>query len=457
MKILLKTSLFLTLLFSVSLIAQENDFNLEDLKAPSMPSATIIGTQINDVNIPKSMKDLETAVFSNYLNSGESLTVPSNYALEINPFMLGGRKGFKYESYLENNPLDNMWRNLSISVASTNKFIINDTVSSNAMGFSLRTIILNGDPLDDVKKAFISTLEYDDYIMQTQSTVSDLITDYLEVTTNSFNIDSLKFSVIENFKESEIKKNNGNLLTGEKLEKRKNIIDYAIKKIKSVFTKIGKDTPRESFEDKYHDLYKAEVSLPALEALRKSLSEIKTDRFGFRWDLNWAMALNFPTSEFSYSVVPRWGVWTNLSYKLEDLESFTLIGLGRILINNDDYINKYQPVDSDFTIGNHYDLGAKIVYESDKFSLGIEYIYRLNTNQVIKIIDGDEYKRTIENNSTKYVININYNLSDDINLSYNFGKSFDSISPTQGDLISGLSINFGFGSIKASELLANNE
>jgi len=452
MKFILKTSLFLIISFSINLIAQDDDFKLENLKAPSMPSATIIGTQINDVNSPKSMKDLETAVFTNYLNSGESLTVPNNFALEINPFMIGGRKNFNYKSYLENNALPNMWQNLSISVASTSKFIISDTVSTNALGFSLRTIILNGEPQKKVSDAFIRALDNNQYVNDIKSKMRFLIKRCFNKPSFTYTIDNLRTCVIDEFRNSEMQD-----VAEDEAKEKQILIAHGVKIIKSVFAQMNRNTSQDDAIEEFDTIYKEIISKSVLGDLREKLREVKTDRFGLRWDLNWAMALNFPTDEFSYSVVPRWGVWTNLSYKSEDLESFTFIGLGRILINNDDYINKYQPSDGDFTAGNHYDFGAKIVYESDKFSLGIEYIYRLNTTKITKIIDGDEYKRTIENNSTKYVININYNLSDDINLSYNFGKNFDSISPTQGDLISGLSINFGFGSIKASELLANNE
>lgn len=452
MKILYKASLFFIISISINLFAQDSDFNLENLKAPSMPSATIIGTQINDVNVPKSMKDLETAVFTNYLNSGESLSLPNNYALEINPFMIGGRKNFDYKSYLEDIPLTNMWQNLSISVASTNKFLINDSVSSNAMGFSLRTIILNGEPLKKVSDAFVIANDNNQYVNDIKSKMRLLIKRCLNNNSFIYSIDNLSTCVVEEFENNETQN-----ITGIKLEEKKILIGYAVEKIKSVFAKINKNTTKDKVIEKFDDIYKMEISAPVLGTLRENLSKIKTDRFGLRWDINWALALNFPTNEFDNSTVPRWGAWTNLSYRSEGLESFTFIGLGRILINNDTYINKYQPVDGDFTTGNHYDLGLKIVYESNKLSLGIEYIYRLNTYKVTKIIEGEEYQRTIDNNSTKYLININYNLSDDINLSYNLGKNFNSISPTQGDLISGLSINFGFGSLKASDLLANTK
>jgi len=116
MKTLIKFNIILLIFASINLYAQSSDYDMENLKAPSMPSASILGTQITDINTPKSLKDLETAIFTNYLNSGQSLTVPNNYALEINPFMLCGRKNFDYKDYLQNDAAQNIWRNLSISV-----------------------------------------------------------------------------------------------------------------------------------------------------------------------------------------------------------------------------------------------------------------------------------------------------------------------------------------------------
>lgn len=455
MKSVIKVCISLTIIVSFDYYAQDSDFNLENIKAPSMPSATIIGTQVNDVNSPKSLKDLETAVFTNYLNSGQSLTVPNNYALEINPFMISGMKNFDYKSYLENDPPKNIWRNLSISIATTNKFLTQDSVFTNAVGLSVRTIILNGEPSEKASNAFLLALDQNLNTLDINSKVRTILDDCLQDTSNLYTINGICSCVIQQFEKNELQDSNGNVLTGNELESKKILIEPAETIIKSVFAKIDKNTPKEKVEEEFDNIYKQSKLIPVLKNLRQELAGVKTNRFGLRWDVNWALALNFPTNDFNYSIVPRWGLWTDLSYQSEDVENFTFIALGRFIINNDDYINKYQPVNGNFTTGNVYDLGLKVAYDLDKFSMSIEYVYRLNTNKQTKIIEGEEYERTIKNDTRKYLININYNLSDDIILSYNIGKDFDTISQSQGDLISGLSINFGFGDLKASNLVSS--
>ena len=107
----IKLCLLIILLLTAGSFSQNNDFNLESLKAPSMPAASIIGIQVSEVNQPKSLKTLETAVFSNYFDSEQNFSLPENYALEINPYMIGGMVNYDYMSYIENNISNNIWQN----------------------------------------------------------------------------------------------------------------------------------------------------------------------------------------------------------------------------------------------------------------------------------------------------------------------------------------------------------
>lgn len=430
--------------------AQESDVNLESLKASSMPSATIIGAQINEVNRPKSLKALETAVFSNYLNSNQSITIPNNYALEFNPFMLSERKNFKYEDYIDNEPLSNMWRNLSISVSSTTDFMISDSTTSNAMGFGFRTIILNGEPEKKIEIAYSTALE--------EQRISGFIKSYVRTTISEF-IDSLKeASTIDDVRSFVLKD----------LEKRyedqkvtdETVYDHTthymiLANVSSVFDDIEGDTSIEDIEEAFEENYDTNISSTTLAELRKTLSQIKHKRYGFRWEVDFASALSFPTNEFDNRIWPKWGFWSNVSYQSQSKiwEDFIFIGLCRIIVNNDKFYSKYRPFDDVFNISDFYDLGARIVYEYQKLSVEFEYIYRFNKKEIKGIIKGEDFKCYIEDDTKKYILNVNYNIADNINLSYNIGKNFDNIPNVGENLISGLSINFGFGDIQAADLL----
>ena len=156
-----KICILLILILIIKTHCEDTDFNLESLKAPSMPASSIIGIQVSEVNRPKSLKTLEAAVFSNYIDSEQNLSLPENYALEINPYMIRGMVNFNYKSYVENNIFNNIWHNFSISVSSTNKFQIRDSTQGNALGFGLRTLILNGLPRDSITKIFDRVFEND--------------------------------------------------------------------------------------------------------------------------------------------------------------------------------------------------------------------------------------------------------------------------------------------------------
>jgi len=77
----------------------------------------------------------------------------------------------------------------------------------------------------------------------------------------------------------------------------------------------------------------------------------------------------------------------------------------------------------------------------------------LNRNSEYVTVDGNEYSRTVNDDTFKYVLNLNYNITDNIIFSYNIGKNYDLIMNKNGNLISGFSLSFGFGSVKKDDLV----
>ena len=152
--------LLLLCIGTISLMGQKQDFTLDQLKAPTMPAATIISSQINEISRPKSFKDLEAALLNNYLDSTNSLSIPNNFALEGNPYLLSKRPNFDYKEYLENKFADNLWKDFSFSLASTTNFVLNDSVNTNAFGLGLRTTLLRGNVNKEVKDAYEKALAF---------------------------------------------------------------------------------------------------------------------------------------------------------------------------------------------------------------------------------------------------------------------------------------------------------
>lgn len=438
---IIKIGLIIILLLAAQSYCGENDIILEDLKAPSMPAASIIGIQVSEVNQPKSLKTLETAIFSNYLDSELNLSVPQNYALEVNPYMIGGMINFDYRSYISNDIPKNIWQNLSISISSTDNFRAVDSLQSDALGFGLRTLILNGKPREEVINNFNRHFALDSIYDVIKLSVTGSILKELDngrsesATLNDFRADLL----------AELRDNSN-------LEPDNLVI------VERILNGIDDNTSLIELEDEFEQVFRDDFTLQNLQNYREIINQIKKDRnrYGLRWEVDLAGAVVFPTNEFGFSFVPRWGLWSNFSYKSPHLDNLTFIALARIIFNNDDYLDKYQPIEEDHTLDDFRDIGMRLVYEKNKFSLEAEYIHRFNRDKIVRIIDGEEFERKINNDTHKYVLNINYNIKDNITVSYNIGKNFDDLDPSSGDLISGLSVNFGFGDIKAGDLASTN-
>lgn len=419
---------------------------LEDLKAPSMPSATIIGTQINEITRPKTLKALETALLNNFTDANNNILIPNNYAFEVTPFMLTKRTNFNYLSYLDDSLKKNLWRNLSFSVASTNNYVVNDSISCNALGFGLRTIVLNGnvnEKLEDTYKKII--IRYDS-LRDLSAELREEIKFYLKED-KPFVPDDLRIYLLKDprFKSADI-----------------------AKAINEVFGKIPKNTDKMTIESEFSDQFKKTLTTNALKEFRDLIDRVQTERYGWRFEIDAAFALSFPTNDFDYSFTPKQGIWANLSYRPFKKEkekseggktykvprNFEFIGLVRWINNDESFINKFNPIDTlEFKPGEFYDFGLRTVFELEKFSAEIEYIYRLNKNTEHITVNGNEYSRTINDDTYKLLLNLNYNLTDNIVFSYNIGQNFDSPGLTGGNLISGFSLNFGFGSVKAEDLV----
>jgi|GEM_PF-2849602 len=441
---ILYTTIFL--LFTIQVCTAQDPKSLESLKAPSMPAATIINTQVNEISSPKSLKALETALLNNFMGSNKNIIIPNDYALELNPFYLTPRKNFNYLSYLEDSCFSGriMWRNLSLSVASTTNFLIKDSVGVNALGFGARTIILNGKVSPAAKAAYIAADKNLNQAHQANALIRNSINNFLDNTASVYSIANVRAYILsQSYIDS----------------------DITASAVNQIFDAVPADTKENQIKPVVDSIQKVLNLEKSAAAFNAQLQNIKTDRYGWRMDVNLAYALSFPTNEFDFSISPRWGLWGNLSYKpLKNLKDanknitgkepsdFEFIALGRVIRNNSDFVNRYSPMDTSFRMGNSYDFGLRAVYEYKKFSIALEYIYRLNRNTITRNFEGDTYSKDVDSHTEKYVLNINYKISDNTILSYNIGKNYDNVAGINGNLISGLTLNLGFGDMKVQDL-----
>jgi hypothetical protein len=425
----------------------QDDKSLDPLKAPAMPASSIIGAQSNEVSRPKSLKGLETALINNGASTN-GMVFPNSFALEINPYMLSPRKNFDYLEYIQpgnDSILKNMAQNFSISMSTTQNYSLSNNTSVNAFGVGIRTIILNGNVNPKIAKAFKSSLENNERLQSSNGKIRSRIRLFLRdsiTVSKPFDKEALKAYLMNYYS-----KNSKGLMSQEVFLQAINVIDN-----------LPKDIKDSEILNAFNDAFTNDYTAPNLIRLQALLSEVKMNRYGWRWDAQAALGTVFPTNDFSYGVVPRWGIWTNISYKplldkdkfdkngkpLDHISNFEFIGMFRLLQNNNDFFRQFATEDSTFKAGDFIDLGGRVVYEYKQFSLEAEAIYRINSTE--------STLELVKKNSSKYLVNINYNIKDNIVVSYYIGKEFDQAALANGNLISGLSLNFGFGDMKLSDL-----
>ncbi len=428
-KVLICINLML-LYIPINLSAQ----SFESIAVPTMPSAVIIGSQVNEISKPKSLKALETTVLNNFLDSNNNVLIPNNYAIEVTPYMLSKRKNFNYREYLKDSVHTNIVRNFSVSIASTNQFKVNDSIFSNALGLGVRTVILNGKVDKDQADRY-------EQIIEEYRAVQDL---------NSSLMLNIKVSTInspDTINTEEVKL--------EILDLKEFSSDEHQKIITKIFNQLPKDTTKMVFYNLVNDLVKkvaSNGSTTAFEKFRTMLDTVKNIRYGFYWDVDAAMALSFPTNDFNYSVASKYGFWSNFTYKPQN-GNLNYTALIRWMNHNDDFINSYIPEENmRLEAGDIWDFGLRASWKVNKLTAELEYIYRFNRNKEIATINNLDFDRKVDDNTNKFILNLNYTINKDLVLSYNIGKNYDGIHGSEGNLITGFTVNFGFGGIKLEDL-----
>lgn len=425
----------LWLLASTVLYGQQsgNQTSLDQLEAPSMPAATVIGAQVNEITRPGNVKDVNASLLNNFLDSGNNFIFPNNYGIEVNPYQLSGMKNFKYTDYLGDDLKQNLWRTFSFSVATNNSFIVNDTVSTNALGVGGRITLKRGQVSETLRKGVIAAINANRDILNFKSTFSS----YFQ--SGFMAVDSLT----SNYTEKKLQDFMVKAINDYYAEDNKaRVLQY----VNTAFDKIPDTTPLSEVEAVFLSTIDEMIADGQLTALQDLMKKVKNERGGIKWDINYAQALNFANQSWADMQSSQLGAWTNFSItpmvmnketNAKEVSDFEFIFLARYIRVNDSFYEQFQPPTVTFSPGNNLDFGTRLVMDKEKFSLEAEYIHRFNDND----------------NTYKLVVNANYNITQDIVISYNIGKNYDMPGLTGNNLITGLTVNFGFGGYKLGDLI----
>jgi hypothetical protein len=423
-----KIIVFLGALFTTACYSQEK---LNPLTKPTSPAASILGMQPSVMLQPKSYRSLEVALYSNFSDGNGNTIIPNDFGLEFMPYWAVNR-GISLEDYLyPKTGFLQVIRNSSFSVATTQKFLLQDSTETKSIALGYRTSLFFGNTNDEKKII--------DYIKTTRTRMS-INTDVLKA------INKIKENDSTSTKDDyikEIKRILPDLIYKELKTKTRKEVDVIAEKIYS-------DLDELPFDLATTDTFFTSVIDAVTETVGGNYSEFKTyitNRQGFAVDLATAIHLNFPDNNLNFSEVPKYSIWLSPSYnfskELQFLKASATLRYEHFYI---DYFKKYFPDSNVFE--NNIDYGLSVSGNFKKFSIEFEATGR-NSQTLIEAgqdIQGNTLYRKESSSDTQYIGTFSYRLTEQIALSYQLGSAFKPVfNVNGGTLISLLSLNLGFG------------
>jgi hypothetical protein len=176
---------------------------------------------------------------------------------------------------------------------------------------------------------------------------------------------------------------------------------------------------------------------PQYALLKSQAAAFRLNRRGFKLDLGGGLVTDFFNEEVNDSRITRVGGWLTGSWVFKPIHNnlnVSMLGIVRVLGNP---AQLYRPMDSlTLQTGDnlYFDYGARIILHNGKrFGLSSEIVGR-------QPINNKQLRPT-----SRYVINMDYQLNSTILLSFQFGKNFNGAVTKQGNLIAALQLFTSLG------------
>lgn len=424
-------------LLSAGCFAQEK---LHTLSTPNSPAASILGMQPSVILKPKSFRALEAALYSNFSDDNGNGVIPNNFGLEFMPYWANPH-GLSLEEYLYPKlSFDQLIRNSALSLASTQKFLLQDSTSTKSIAIGYRTSMFFGNAQDKEKiTALVKNLS------DNQRIGSFILLELEKLKEKSYTTKDDYLRDVRNALTDRI-------YTELKTKSRKEaeaIVDNIYNETEALpFTADNTD----EFFIAFGDLIEKHVG--------SSYEEFKTyikNRQGLLLDFALAVHINFPDNNFNFSEVPKYSLWLTPSYnfsnKLDFLKATATLRYERYYQH---YFEKYFPAANVFD--NNIDYGMAVSGNFKKFSIEFEATGRASQSLIPSGMDisGSTLYLKESDSDFQYIGTFTYRLTEQIALSYQFGSAFKPVFHVNGGtLISLLSLNLGFGGPNKSDLTTN--
>ncbi|MFT6923160.1 MAG: hypothetical protein ACJA1C_002170 [Crocinitomicaceae bacterium] len=427
-------------LLSGIVLAQDK---INDLKAPGSPASVALGLQPTEILAPKSYNALETELYSNFVDGGNFI-IPKDFGLEFTPYWTKDR-GMSLKEYLFPNFGNQLIRNLSFSLASSQNFLLGDSTKTSGLGFGARTTIYVSNPKDkDTVNMYKNQLNQLQVVrLSIFNEASELI--YIQTITDSIVFLNKIVPIIESkLVEYGFDLKDPNIIQSQEqlnVELRQNLSQIK-----------GKE---DTFLDDFSDLLDKHLKIDESDIFQitEKFQSYINDRCGFSLDLAYAGLINFPTNNLEFSYIPHQYVWITPTYRFKNKWKFLkVLGVIRYEWYNLNYYKNFFPTSTIYE--KNWDFGIAASAQFDKFSFQFEYIGRKSSSYIPTGFDqnGNETFTREKDSDIQYTGTFSYNLTSQMTVSYTIGNKFNPILNPGNTLVSTLMLNLGFGAPKAESI-----
>lgn len=363
---------------------QGNEVSLDMLRASVSPAFQLLEADVSRIDQPTETTDFIVSVLQ---NTDRLTSIPENYSLEIAPYWVFGGMNTSFASFTsDHNILNNIKQSLVFSIATIKSFDSLQNRDTRKVSTGIKLSILRG---NKVSSKFVNLVEK-------LRSVNRKFTEF-----GSFRDNDKTYSELMKLKLELLEKED--IASADKINL---LLDERESELLSLFNIDQSDEVKQFLEQ---------------------AEETPFYRYGWKLDLAFGLALDFPTNDFNNSVVTNTGAWLTGGYE-DEKSGLTGLALARFTGNPNDKL-----ISGDKE--NFFDIGAKIILDRYKrFSIGGELLNRI-------VLKGNDKESRI-----RYTLDLSYELFKNKLLTFHIGKDFDSKPETGGNLIAVLNLILGFGS-----------
>ncbi|HQW92896.1 MAG TPA: hypothetical protein PKY28_07335 [Ferruginibacter sp.] len=394
---------------STSLLAQGTDpVKLDMLRAPSSPAANLLGFATTDIDRPT---DISAFMLSLQSASSSFTKLPSNYAVDIAPFLISGKKNSDLTTTgLQSTGFSEVFKQtfvLSAGIRNADTSEKNFNAKNTYAGFGFKFSVLRGNYDEETQKNLNAISNLQDTMLHHLMTVAKKWRNK-----NDPELMLLKFQLMAMTK---------GVTDPAQLIQITNGAEY-----QEIQTKINDKLQQ------FTDSELKEVKQELNDRIKKIAADFQTSRIGFSWDINGGISAEFVDKKFNNSKVYNAGLWQSFGYTNKTGSSF--LGLVRFLYSPDKVFAKDNSINN---IGNISTLDAGVRYafskSQSKFSCSLEGVYRSVLSS-----------KTIAP-SWRLIFNADYTILENRKINFSFGRDFDGTISKDGNLIAALTLLTGFG------------